>query len=818
MKRRKGATISLGIMISIVVMFLLVGTKIMLDINSNFDRQAEEIHSAHDSIIMMKKSYQESFTTYLQEDTRIEEFEVKDVVMLGDAHITYDGGLLSTYFLFENLEEQGKMNQVKIEEKCIVSPEEAIYLPMVMKTKGFKAGETITFENDVWSKTYTIAGFFRSTNFGIENSGGLRFYLNKEGYKKLYLEKGLSTEVLIRCKDTKDTTPVYNEFQTFIKEHMQNMNEYNAVWGCEYYLMKTAYTFMGLMGAAVIMGFAFIIAIITLLVIRFQIHNNIDHSIQKIGILGALGYQSREIVSVFSLEYFVTGVVGAIIGIGLSYIVTPAFGSALMNSNGLRWSSNMAIGMDLLISVGILFIVGMITRLSAGRAKQYSPQVALTQGMKNHSFRKNHFPLDKKGSLTFHLAGKEWFQLKKQNIMVVLCIAGVTFATVFACLLYTSFVSDIWLLKKMLGMELADIQVKVENQVDPYEVQKEIAAMDGVRKTNIGGVASAYVDQIAVTVNTYENYDILETENVYEGRFCEYDNEVVITGVMAKQLHKSIGDVVSVSIQGITYEYIITGITQAMSDSGRVIKLTKEGFKKLVPGAELQECYIYLEKGVSRKEFIQELKEYFGLKKEKKTEQYERYKEIAEEKIRTMMAIYGVTELDYSICVDGQIISGNSRSYKIHEVIDVYETGQSVMSSIQSMLRIVTLAIVFVTGGIILLLLTMIIRMLLLRKRKQYGILRSMGYTTKELMIQIAASLLPSVIIGVITGTIFCCFLAGPITTKILSAAGISNMQFAVSPFKIILVGVFIVLFAFIIAMLQARKVRKLSAYELLTE
>lgn len=806
----------------LVALFTTMGSKMLADINAMYETQLEQLHGAHNLVIMDSSAMKDIYIDYLNKDSRISEYEVRDCVNLEGVEIHYDEGIIDTTFIVEDFNHEGDINKVIIEDKAENVKEDGIYVPKAFKAKGFLSGDTLTLKKGRWQRTYHIAGFFTDTTLGFENAGGFHFYLEDEAYKEMYLNSGLSTEILIRCNDTKDATAIQEDFLKYIKTHAESLEEYQSVLPYGYEITKLAYGIFSMMGAGMLMGFTIIIVAIMLLVIRFRIKSNIEESLQDIGILRALGYTNKEVVMSFAYEYVLTSIVGGLTGIVLSYFILPSCGKMLVAANGLNWISRWHPGIDFAVLVGTVGIVFVISYLAACKSKKYDIRTALMKGNSSHSFHHNIFSLEKKGNLHILLALKDFVHTGKQNIMVAICIAGVSFAMVFGMLLYTTFVGNIKLVTRILGMEIADVEVEISSEADPEEVRNLISNIEGVRKTNLGQTDSVFIDGVSVMLATYEDYEILETENVYEGRFCKYDNEVAITGALAKILGKGIGDTVTIESSGYKYDYVITGIGQSGSNMGRLIKLTKEGYLKLNPPGKMGCCYVYLDKDMPSEKFIPKLEQYFGIESEtavlENGDAYEKYRKVAEDKMRIMMESYGIKEMDYSICVDGMIISGNSRSYMVQRVTNMYLTGQSTMAAIQSMFTMVVSCILIVTVVVISLMLSLLIRTMLLQRKVHFGILKALGYTNKQLMLQIALSFAPAILIGTIVGTLVCSVLAGPIATAMLSSSGITKMQFAVSPWMLILTAAAIAGFAFISAMLQAYRVRKVTVYELLTE
>ena len=57
---------------------------------------------------------------------------------------------------------------------------------------------------------------------------------------------------------------------------------------------------------------------------------------------------------------------------------------------------------------------------------------------------------------------------------------------------------------------------------------------------------STKLDGQSFYTNISDDYSKLDNQTVYEGRYPQYDNEIAVSWVVAKLLHKGIGDTVEV--------------------------------------------------------------------------------------------------------------------------------------------------------------------------------------------------------------------------------------------------------------------------------
>ena len=126
--------------------------------------------------------------------------------------------------------------------------------------------------------------------------------------------------------------------------------------------------------------------------------------------------------------------------------------------------------------------------------------------------------------------------------------------------------------------------------------------------------------------------------------------------------------------------------------------------------------------------------------------------------------------------------------------------------------------IVAITVLVVVLILYLVIKTMILKRKREFGILKAIGYTTFQLMTQITLSFVPIVITGVLIGAVLGCLYTNSMLTMLLSGAGIHNVQFIVKLPLIVILCVGIIVLAYLVSMLVARRVKRISAYGLITE
>ncbi|MBQ3968774.1 MAG: FtsX-like permease family protein, partial [Lachnospiraceae bacterium] len=123
-----------------------------------------------------------------------------------------------------------------------------------------------------------------------------------------------------------------------------------------------------------------------------------------------------------------------------------------------------------------------------------------------------------------------------------------------------------------------------------------------------------------------------------------------------------------------------------------------------------------------------------------------------------------------------------------------------------------------ISAVVIMLILFLFIKTLLYNKRKDYGIYKAIGYTSKDLILQTAASFMPAIVISVVIFSVLSYILANPYMQTIMVNFGLMKCTFAIPVPGVIMIGAGLVILAFCFAVFQARKIKNIQAYHMLTE
>lgn len=168
---------------------------------------------------------------------------------------------------------------------------------------------------------------------------------------------------------------------------------------------------------------------------------------------------------------------------------------------------------------------------------------------------------------------------------------------------------------------------------------------------------------------------------VFEGRFPKYDNKIAIAAKYADENGLKIGDEIDMSVNGKQEKYLICGFTQISDYLGKDCLLTRAGYERL--GTLTNPSYhINLTSETDIDAFNLEMEEIFG------------------DSVNSTM--------NFLAAIEG--------------VADVYVT----------LMRVIVIAILVLSVVIIVFVLYLLVRTMVNNKLCDYGIMKALGFTTKQ--------------------------------------------------------------------------------------
>ena len=819
--KHKGAAVSLFVIIFIISALMSVALSILFQIDGDFSDVMDNHNSMHNVFIMPRDEYKASFDEFLRNDPRVSQFELTEILFADNPSVYY-GSKTDLSVVIASLDTEVTINApVLTESSDAVPAEQAVYLPEFARNFGFKAGDPFVIVYRNREIDFTVAGFFETTIFANSQQGALRFCVTPECYERLTRYLNREVYLAIRLNDPDDALQFHSDFSNEVDLDFFFFSGSNFAWNVQdtaVAALSPVYTM-----SAIILLFAVILTLVSIFVIRHRVKSSIENSLHEIGVLKAQGYTSRQISACYIAEYMSFSIPAATLGAAASIPVISPIRSMFFTMSGFPWTLGVSAAAGLLSVLAIsAFLLLMVWRSARG-IRKLAPVTALRGDLAANASRRNFFPL-KESSANIHLGLglKNMFAYCKLYVMIGLIIAGISLAITFMAALYQNFVVDQTALLKMTGVEVSDVAVTVTRHTDADALAAEMERMPEVRKTSMIDLLGFKVDGYDVFGSVSDDFGQMETITAAVGRMPVYDNEIAIPGVFARQLGKEIGDSVAVKANGVSQEFIITGNFPSSNNGAKVAMITLEGYQRLNQNYSRRSINVYLRDGVTPAEFSETLEQRFGVVnvyREGEDERFAAAKARAEERISAYLDHYNVDSVSYAVIYNGEIIlNGSSGAYQIEKIMDYREYLAAELGNYTGAVGALTQMIIIVSLLISSLILVMTVRSIIVKRRRELGILKSIGFTTKQLARQMAVSFLPMTAVGVILGCTAGVASVSPAMGLALSAAGAENVSLAVNPLVITVLGAVILLVTYIVANTSAMRIKSISVYELLSE
>ena len=154
---------------------------------------------------------------------------------------------------------------------------------------------------------------------------------------------------------------------------------------------------------------------------------------------------------------------------------------------------------------------------------------------------------------------------------------------------------------------------------------------------------------------------------------------------------------------------------------------------------------------------------------------------------------------------------------EVNATINIKATIDGTGSVYISLMTVIVIAVLILSAVVTVFVLYLLVRTMLNNKKREHGILKALGFTTKQLVLQTALSFIPPIIISTAVGIFIGTFVINPLLALFLGGIGVVKCTFPVPLYFNVIAGIGLVLFAFGAACLLSLRVRKISPVNLLT-
>lgn len=821
LKKNRKEALAIAFLTFVTVMMISIFTANVTKMKTAFDSSFDATGSRNSLLEFAEGYYHDEYKDILKDMGMESEefpmlFKLGLSVRQGDEKVGYNIMVISE-------ENELKMSKMVLKDTLPEAERAALEHPVILPeyfriSAGFKTGDDFVIVTGGKDYPFKVAGFYEaglvsSTGFGLkiivkendfnslagvmDEMTALSFDAVKDFKANEYIEK---------CK--KASGENVDGGISFLNRESEKGTETGFI---EVFLYITSF-------------FSLITFASSIFMIRHKISNDIEDQMQQIGVLEAIGYKSSEISLSYLFEYVISAGSGAVLGGIAAFLMTPVMNGLIGIMMGRSIHADAGIRYMVLSAVTISVLVIAAALLKTRSIKRFPPVVAFRKGIRTHHFARNLLPLEKStGNVNIRIAMRDCLKNIKTGLGTCLCVLLASSALIFGVGMLNVFKDGIPGLEPLMGLEIADERIQLLSGIDAYSFREELLKLPEVRKVNVTyDLKSMMVKDSVLTsafTAVYDDYKV--TENIFpnKGRFPEHDNEIMISTLRSKFDGLDVGDSIVLSGRDNEQKFIISGIVGSATNGGMNVYLTTEGFKKIHDGSAPDLLEVFLNEGEDKARFEKKVSDLFGGNAEASLSaetagdsEEERIRAVAEKKIAALLTEYGVNGVDYAVNIDGKVIKGNSYHYAIKDMMSFRDLMKSQLGTLAEAVKAASVAASVIVFLVVAVILNIITSSLVKKKRKDLGIMKGLGYSSGDLMTQLAWSIMPTVIAGTlaasITGNLELAFF-GDLVFGIDLSAGIILTAAA---------DIILILFCYLIIRLGAGKIKKISVNELITE
>lgn len=513
----------------------------------------------------------------------------------------------------------------------------------------------------------------------------------------------------------------------------------------------------------ILMVFLCLLFVIVLIILCHSLSSSIEADYVNLGILKAQGFTSGTLQAVLLLQYLSAEVAGAVLGIILAVPLTATLVKLYLPITAILAEHTISPGKSLLCILVLLLISTIILLCLTRKVGKLSPVRALSAGQSDQYFDSRLRISITQKLLTGSLALRQFTSAGRQYLASIL-VAAILVFFMLTITAVANMANSKTALENM-GYIYSDCIIHFQEPArdqDIAEIEAEIETYSPIDK-------AYYLKNQYISINGYEIYCFIYKNpeiisGITRGRAPLYNNEVLITDIVASELDLEIGDSVLLSSGHAREEFIISGFFQSTNDTGLVIAISSEGGERL----DIQSP-TYANFSLQEPDRTQEIADSLNEK--------------------------------YGSLLEAQVTETDSFTDIIRTALD------AIKAIIYTFSTVFALIVVY-----------MVCSKIFLKERIDIGIYKAIGFPSTSLRLQFAFRFLIVAGIGSVLGVILSILFSNRLVNSLLQLMGITNFESDFTAVSIFLPVLLLCFSFFLFSYLISGRIRRVAVRELVTE
>lgn len=759
-RRNKGSFLGFGAIILIAACMLGSALTLLCTVGPRYTALADELHTADVDIVVPRTAATADVRDVIDRTTGVAAVEPHDVLLM-DAQIhDFRGTDFAIRTMITDADAPRTLNQTRVLATAAGSGDLTI-AQYTAQFGQFAPGERIELRIGGHDESFRIAGVVEEMEFGNAGSQILAFSAPAARFARLEraYPQARMTEYAVSVSAGADPRAVRSRLERALAQA-------GTPVAIDASSVRATRMMVSRLIILILVVFAVLVTVVILALCTFHIRNIVETDRTDMGVLKALGYTGQMISHAMMAPYLLVCVGATVIGLALSTLATPAIGSLIALQAGFTFHAQ-ADARAWLITIAALAGVTLLFAWIGVRSLRALQPIEAIRGISARSQRHTVRPLNRMpGNVRTAISLQQAAASPSRNLLVGCMTFLMTLIVSFAATLTYNAAVTPDNLYNTLSTETPQV-VATPAQGETTEAMQRIRAIPGVQNVIAYTTARVGIDGTQMPAFVSDDFDATRNDIRYEGNHPATAHEIAMGSALADA--HPIGSKVTVSHGGTALSYTVVGYIQSVNDGGTVCELTNAGYTRLDPdfAHSPHTLYVYCD---------------------------------GADTARVIRAIE-------STCAG--LVTHTTDMERMRE------TSQQMYGSIMSA---VSLAMLILAIGLTGLVLMMVVRSTIVRERRRFGILKALGYTSGQLMRQIAAALMPATAAGAVLGALVAGMAARPVTDALFATVGVMRSQFDHPALLPIAAALALTAVQGALALGFTTPIRTISPYQLITE
>lgn len=583
LKKKKMQYTLLGIIFTIAITLISVSTVVTV-VSKTFAEKYYEGDSTPDIYIVTTSDsvIKKSYSWYQSKGNSVRNYRKSDMFSVS-TNLSFNGKSNDTIMSYvlpidsvENL--SNKIEFVEGNNKAKSPKKGEIWIPStIANLKNIKVGDIAKIV-DINGKIfeYKISAIVNDSNQSSTSMGVLYVYVDESERESL---KKLPSAQMATINCDGNTSEMSKELIEYINEPLGGIIADKS-------LFVLAATMSGSLIGGLGLMTAIIVTIVLILILRSNIKNNVLKEYKSIGIYKTMGYSSKKIRRIYLYGYGLVSIIASSIGIVISIpMVTYICNITFKNLGEYSFDS-----ISFVILIAVFLIFNLLVYINLYGVLKYvdkiKPVEAITIGITSskENMKKS---LIKNNSSSLCMAINDIFKYKKNNFIILIMFILVFYmSTLFMNIANTMLTLDSNLYK-IFGTANADLVIAAPSDIDDSirEVKEYLDNDDRVNRyylwdiigqSKVGIDTSEYkIEGGSLMATTYNKFNE-EDFSIIQGVNPRNKKEVSLGVDIMKRNNLRLGDYITLNIDGKSREFLIVGSYASMMSNGQNLRLTSD--------------------------------------------------------------------------------------------------------------------------------------------------------------------------------------------------------------------------------------------------